>query len=199
MAEGLGKVGGMKVRFVRTLVLSLGVIFPALAFGQVGSTTDILMGKVSGLDSQAVPGARVEATSLETGITRTKTTGADGRYTIVFPDGGGSYRLTVRAIGMEPVVRNIARQGDEDRLISDFTMGRAATHPKRMNGTAERSGFTSQGKPAATPRDKKTGQPGKAFAKYRPFWVSMTKLRALKDSGWGGAGTQSLPEAKILA
>ena len=97
------------------------------ALAQVGSTTDILMGKISGLDSQAVANARVEATSLETGITRTKTTDADGRYTIVFPDGGGSYRLTIRAIGMEPVTRNIARQGDEDRLITDFTMGRNAT------------------------------------------------------------------------
>src|SRR5438045_9552234 len=122
----LGAGSKMTVTFVRAFVASLGLVFPALAFGQVGSTTDILMGRVAGLDSQAVAGARVEATSLETGITRTKTTGADGRYTIVFPDGGGSYRLTVRAIGMEPVVRNIARQGDEDRLISDFTMGRAA-------------------------------------------------------------------------
>src|SRR5438067_3330564 len=117
----------MKARFVWTLIFSLATLFPSLALGQVGFTTDILMGKISGLDSQAVAGARVEATSLETGITRTKTTGADGRYTIVFPDGGGSYRLTVRAIGMEPVARNIARQGDEDRLISDFIMGRAAT------------------------------------------------------------------------
>ncbi|HEY3114071.1 MAG TPA: carboxypeptidase-like regulatory domain-containing protein [Gemmatimonadaceae bacterium] len=90
----------MKVSFVRTLVPSLALLIPALAFGQVGSTTDILMGKIAGLDSQAVAGARVEATSLETGITRTKTTGPDGRYTIVFPDGGG-YRLTVRAIAME--------------------------------------------------------------------------------------------------
>src|SRR6185436_13265210 len=116
----------MKAVFVRTLI-SLVLVFPALAFGQVGSTTDILMGKISGLDSQAVAGARVEATTLETGITRSKTTGADGRYTIVFPDGGGSYRLTVRAIGMEPTTRNIARQGDEDRLITDFTLGRNAT------------------------------------------------------------------------
>ena len=106
-------------------VLALTPIARTMA--QVGSTTDILMGRISGLDSQAVAGAHVEATSLETGITRTKTTGADGRYTILFPDGGGSYRLTVRAIGMEPVVRNIARQGDEDRLITDFTMGRTTT------------------------------------------------------------------------
>src|SRR5207237_8292737 len=74
-----------------------------------------------------VTSARVKETCLEAGITRAKTADADGRYTIVFPDGGGSYRLTIRAIGMEPVTRNIARQGDEDRLITDFTMGRNAT------------------------------------------------------------------------
>ncbi|HEY0527721.1 MAG TPA: carboxypeptidase regulatory-like domain-containing protein [Gemmatimonadaceae bacterium] len=94
---------------------------------QVGSTTDILMGQITGGDSQVVANARVEATSLETGITRTKTTGADGRYTIVFPDGGGNYRLTVRAVGMSPVTRTVQRQGDEDRLIADVSMGRIAT------------------------------------------------------------------------
>jgi hypothetical protein len=110
------------------LALAAGlVIGPAVAAAQVGSTTDILMGKVSGADTQAVVGARVEATSAETGITRTKTTDANGRYTIVFPDGGGTYRITVRAIGMAPITRDIQRQGDEDRLITDFSMGRTAT------------------------------------------------------------------------
>ena len=73
----------MKLKFA---AFALASILAAPASAQVGSTTDILMGRVAGLDSQAVPNARVEATSLETGITRTKTTGADGRYTIVFPD-----------------------------------------------------------------------------------------------------------------
>ncbi|MEA2766735.1 MAG: hypothetical protein QOK07_3139, partial [Gemmatimonadaceae bacterium] len=112
---------------LKVAALALAVILSAPAKAQVGSTTDILMGRVAGLDSQAVANARVEATSLETGITRTKTTGADGRYTILFPDGGGSYRLTVRAVGMAPVTRNISRQGDEDRIITDFDMGRIAT------------------------------------------------------------------------
>src|ERR1700693_503520 len=102
------------------------------------------MGRVSGLDSQAVAGARVEATSAETGITRTKTTGADGRYTIVFPDGGGTYRLTVRAIGMAPVIRDIQRQGDEDRLITDFTMGRTATQLATVQVRATRRGDPTQ-------------------------------------------------------
>ncbi len=117
----------MKASSYKAVILVLSLLSPARVFAQVGSTTDILMGQVTGLDSQAVAGARIEATSVETGITRTKTTGADGRYTIVFPDGGGTYRITVRAIGMAPVTRNVQRQGDEDRLITDFTMGRTAT------------------------------------------------------------------------
>src|SRR3954463_9771743 len=115
---------------LKSYMLVLGgmlIVLPAAAAAQVGSTTDILMGKISGADSQAVAGGRGEVTSAETGITRTKTTGTDGRYTIVFPDGGGTYRITVRAIGMAPVTRDIQRQGDEDRLIADFTMGRTAT------------------------------------------------------------------------
>ncbi len=109
----------MKASSYKAVILVLSLLSPARVFAQVGSTTDILMGQVTGLDSQYVAGARIEATSVETGITRTKTTGADGRYTIVFPDGGGTYRITVRAIGMAPVTRNVQRQGDEDRLIWD--------------------------------------------------------------------------------
>src|SRR6476469_6689120 len=115
----------MQFRLIIAGALALSA--PVLARGQVGSTTDILMGRISGADSQAVVGARVEATSLETGITRTKTTGADGRYTIVFPDGGGNYTLTVRAVGLSPVTRTVSRQGDEDRLVTDIDMGRIAT------------------------------------------------------------------------
>jgi len=115
---------------VKSYLVALGVLSlstPEIAAAQIGSTTDIVMGRVAGVDSQAVSGARVEVTSAETGIMRTKTTDADGRYTIVFPDGGGTYRITIRAIGMAPVTRDIQRQGDEDRLIADFIMGRNAT------------------------------------------------------------------------
>ena len=126
------------MRFRVALTAALALSAPVIAYGQVGSTTDILMGRISGVDSQAVVGARVEATSMETGITRTKTTDADGRYTIVFPDGGGNYRLTVRAIGMEPVTRTVSRQGDEDRLITDIAMGRNATQLATVQVRANR-------------------------------------------------------------
>jgi hypothetical protein len=142
----------MKLMFV---VLAFAVILSAPANAQVGSTTDILMGRISGLDSQAVPNARVEATSLETGITRTKTTGADGRYTILFPDGGGSYRLTVRAVGLTPVTRTISRQGDEDRLITDFDMGRIATQlaTVRVRAAPRRGDPSQRPEPGSTERN----------------------------------------------
>ncbi|HJP85078.1 MAG TPA: carboxypeptidase regulatory-like domain-containing protein [Gemmatimonadaceae bacterium] len=126
------------MRCVAVISVALALSAPMVAYGQVGSTTDILMGRISGVDSQAVVGARIEATSMETGITRTKTTDAEGRYTIVFPDGGGNYRLTVRAIGMEPVTRTVSRQGDEDRLITDVVMGRNATQLATVQVRANR-------------------------------------------------------------
>jgi hypothetical protein len=143
----------LKSRYLLITLLALAA--PARMFAQVGSTTDILMGKISGPDSQAVAGARIEATSAETGITRTKTTGSDGRYTIVFPDGGGTYRLTVRAIGMAPVTRDIQRQGDEDRLITDFNMGRNATQlaTVQVRATPRRGDPNQRPEPGDTERN----------------------------------------------
>jgi hypothetical protein len=143
----------MKLKIVTlAVVLLCSIAVPATA--QVGSTTDILMGRVAGLDSQAIPNARVEATSLETGITRTKTTGADGRYTIVFPDGGGNYTLTVRAVGLSPVTRTVSRQGDEDRLITDIDMGRIATElaTVRVRAAPRRGNASDRPEPGSTER-----------------------------------------------
>ncbi|HEV2017012.1 MAG TPA: carboxypeptidase regulatory-like domain-containing protein [Gemmatimonadaceae bacterium] len=145
----------MNAKALNVAITLFVLLLPARGFAQVGSTTDILMGRIASPDSQAVTGARVEATSVETGITRTKTTGADGRYTIVFPDGGGTYRLTVRAVGMAPVTRTITRQGDEDRIITDFDMGRIATQLATVQvRAAPRRGDPSQRpEPGSTERN----------------------------------------------
>ena len=90
---------------------------------QVGSTTDIVTGHVLGPDGKPIENVTVAVKSAESGITRTKRTDAAGRYTILFPDGGGQYRVEFRAIGFAPVSRNVARQGDEDRLVTDIQLG----------------------------------------------------------------------------
>jgi len=113
------------ILFVLASLIMAGVV-PAAA-AQVGSTTDIIMGQVLNPDGQPVAGARVEVTSIETEISRTKVTGADGRYTIVFPDGGGIYTLQVIAIGYSPSRLRVSREADEDRLIADVKLSRSVT------------------------------------------------------------------------
>ncbi|MEO5814016.1 MAG: carboxypeptidase regulatory-like domain-containing protein [Gemmatimonadaceae bacterium] len=105
------------------LVILAAAAFPAQA--QVGSTTDIIMGRVTGPDGNPVADARVEVKSVETGITRRKTTNEKGEYSIIFPDGGGSYEMKVTSIGYGPYSTNVNRQSDEDRLVVNVRLTRA--------------------------------------------------------------------------
>jgi hypothetical protein len=118
---------------------------------QVGATTDIITGTVTGPDSQPLAGAIVIATSLDTRVSHQRATDPRGRYTIVFPDGGGRYELTARFIGMAPVQISVARQGDEDRIVASIRMGLlvAALEPvtvrARTGARSERTGPGSSG------------------------------------------------------
>src|ERR1051326_6491341 len=93
-------------------LLALLAVSPALRplAAQIGSTPHVLTWGVEGHTGQ--PGGQdiVEATSIETGIMRTTKTDPRGRYTLLFPDGGGQYRVIVRSIGKTPIMRTVARQ-----------------------------------------------------------------------------------------
>src|SRR3712207_605718 len=111
--------------FIAVVVGSLALAaHPAVLAAQVGGTTDIITGRVTGPEGQPLSGARVEVISLETEVTRTRTTDQNGRYTILFPDGGGQYRLTVLHIGMQPVTVALTRQADEDRFVTAVAIDR---------------------------------------------------------------------------
>src|SRR5881227_1615939 len=114
------------------------VATPVAARAQVGSTTDIITGKVTSPDGKPIQGARVDATSVETGVTRSRTTNEKGQYTILFPDGGGSYRVAVHYIGFAPATFTLARQADEDRLVADVRMDPVAAQlgPVVVRGAA---------------------------------------------------------------
>ena len=118
------------------------VFFGLLAFpasrsrAQVGSTTDILTGVVTNIAGAPIPGATVEAKSVETQVTRRARTNSDGRYTIPFPDGGGQYQLTVRFLGMAPTTLNVAHVADEDRLVTNVQMSQ---NPTQIQGVVVRA------------------------------------------------------------
>ena len=113
---------------LRTLAVSAIVLVSAVtsARAQVGMTTDIITGVVSAEDSTPLRGAVVEVQSLDTQIMRSARTDTRGRYTVLFPDGGGQYRVTVRYIGMRPNEATIQRIADEDRLVWNVRLSASA-------------------------------------------------------------------------
>ena len=117
----------MRARWIGMLLALLAAVAVRPTAAQVGSTTDVLTGIVRDSAGAPVAEAIVEATSIETQVVRTTKTDARGRYTLLFPDGGGQYRLIVRSIGKTPVMRNIGRISDEDRIVTNVTLGTVAT------------------------------------------------------------------------
>ncbi|HUF30508.1 MAG TPA: carboxypeptidase regulatory-like domain-containing protein [Gemmatimonadaceae bacterium] len=120
------------------IALALAVSCVAPAFAQLGASTDIIAGVILGPGDLPLEGATVQVTSIETGITRTKSTNAKGQYTLLFPDGGGEYRIVARFLGMAPQERTIARVADEDRMMADFTLSSAATQLEAVTVQATR-------------------------------------------------------------
>jgi hypothetical protein len=118
------------------LLITLLVLAPAALAAQVGVTTDILRGRVVDDANKPVAGARVEATSAETGVHRATATAADGRYTLTFPEGGGRYTVRVSAPGQGAATSTVARAADEEVLVANF---RLTTQPIMLEGVTARA------------------------------------------------------------
>lgn len=116
-------------RLGQLLIAALGTTLasPRVLAAQVGTTTEIIAGRVTGPDSLPIGGARLEVTSVSTGVKRLATTRADGRYTLLFRDGGSQFRVTVTALGMRPATFALNRRGDEDRLVADVRLSASPT------------------------------------------------------------------------
>jgi hypothetical protein len=112
--------------------------------------SDVLTGRVLDGEGTPITGAQVTATSLETGVSRSVITGANGRYMLVFADGGGRYELRVSFLGMADRVLLVIREADEKVLMADVVMSTQAIElegllvqgrraPPTTANTAERS------------------------------------------------------------
>ncbi len=134
-------------RFHHIIAVLLLLMAPRLAAAQVGSTTDIITGTVRNAGSLPVANARVEVMSVETGTTRIRTTNEKGQYTLLFPDGGGQYRLTVRAMGFAPASLNLNRLSDEDRLVADFRLSPTAVTIGAMVVSARQTPRSNENQP----------------------------------------------------
>ena len=141
------------LRYTPLIIGLLGAV-TSRARAQVGSTTDIIMGKVTSQDGAPVVGARVEATSSETGITRRKTTNETGDYSILFPDGGGNYTMKVSFIGFGPYSGSVSRQNDEDRLVANARLTRNAQVLAAVQVRANTNAGQPQDRPTAGSQER---------------------------------------------
>jgi hypothetical protein len=125
---------------------------PTSPAAQVGSTTDIITGRVFGPEGEPLSGASVTATSAESGVRRSTVTNAQGRYTLVFPDGGGRYQLEVAFLGMAPLRQAVARVADEDVLVADVRMDVSPITLEGLEVTTRRGGGPGQREPGTQER-----------------------------------------------
>ncbi len=75
-------VGDFGLRKVHFAVLAVMLAIPLAAVGQV--TTATIVGTVSDPSGSTVPGAQITARNVETGLSRTVTSGDAGTYRIEF-------------------------------------------------------------------------------------------------------------------
>lgn len=169
---------------VAVLVAWLGAQ-PAAA--QVGTTTDILRGRVTGDDGAAVAGALVEAWSAASGMRRATTTARDGRFTLLFPDGGGRYRLRVSQIGMETYEGEVARKGDEEVLVADVRLRVRPVPVTRMDVSGRRKPPPGQGDAGSTAR----GLSGELLGKLPLENTDPASIAALTPGVVGVGGADS--------
>jgi hypothetical protein len=140
------------MRPLRSLVVLLLLLAPAALAAQVGVTTDIIRGRVTGPGGVPVVQARVEVTSLESEITRTATTDDQGRYTLTFPDGGGRYRVRVARAGFADAVSTVAREADEDVLVANVQLGESPLALEGIEVVARRGPPPGRGETASQER-----------------------------------------------
>lgn len=85
----------------------------------LAAQTDVIRGRVTNSDGQALQAVRVTATSLPGNVTRSAITNAEGRFQIAFPGGPGDYIMGYSLFGYNFRQYEVKRLADEDVLVAD--------------------------------------------------------------------------------
>ena len=109
---------------------------------QSHASADILIGRVTDVTGRPVADAQIGATAIGSGLTRSISTDADGRYKLFFPETARQYVVLAKHLGFSPVRRTITRRtnGPEEMRI-DIELGGAplALSMVEVNGESDGS------------------------------------------------------------
>src|SRR5690349_19151428 len=84
--------------------------------------TDVIRGRVTNEDGNALANVRVMATSIPGNVTREVRTDTRGNFQIVFPGGTGDYMVGYALIGYVYRQQQIKRLADEDVLLANASL-----------------------------------------------------------------------------
>ena len=144
---------------------SVPVLLLAIALCSLGAplraqSVDVIRGRVTGPENQPLEGVQVTVTTLAGNVSRVGRTDGNGRYMVTFPGGDGDYFVNFASIGFAPRRFEIKRVADEDILIADARLVRAATtldavrveaprdRPMRNDNTADIGGSERRADPS---------------------------------------------------
>lgn len=124
----------MLLAFLALLLFVLAV--PATLHAQ---TVDVIRGRVTGPEKEALEGVSVTVTTLSGAVSRNATTDRNGRFMVTFPGGDGDYFVSFRQIGFAPRRFEIKRVADEEILVADAQLSRTSTTLDEVRITAQRN------------------------------------------------------------
>jgi hypothetical protein len=97
----------------------LALLALAAAAAPLAAQTDVIRGRVVGMEGEALPGVRVTATSVPGSVTREVTTNQQGNFQIAFPNGTGDYIMGFALFGYAFRQMQVKRLADEAVLLAD--------------------------------------------------------------------------------
>jgi hypothetical protein len=121
--------------------LTLGLLLVAgTTRAQAQVTTGGITGQVADSSGAPIADATVEVLNPETGLRRVVTVNQRGNYTVLGLGPGGPYRVTFRAIGHRPVVREDVQVALSQTTRADATLARQAVEVEELVVVAEAAG-----------------------------------------------------------
>ncbi|MGH7581427.1 MAG: carboxypeptidase-like regulatory domain-containing protein, partial [Gemmatimonadales bacterium] len=123
-----------------SILLALLFLFtgPGRLHAQV--TTGGITGRIIDSAGVAITDATVEIHNTESGLRRSANVNQQGSYTVVGLDPGGGYRVTIRAIGYRPEIRENVRVPLSQNARADAILVRQAVQVEELVVVADAAG-----------------------------------------------------------
>ena len=127
------------IRRIRSALLLALLVLVTASRAASAQGVDVIRGQVTGPDDAPIENANVTATSVSGGVNRYARTDRGGRFTITFPGGEGDYFINFTSIGFVPRRFEVKRTADQEILVADAKLQRAAPMLDTVRVAAERN------------------------------------------------------------